>query len=734
MRTRTWLLYIVLAVLIPAFIVAALGIVYVYREEQVAFRKSMRETARALSSLLDKEMAAREAVLRTLAASPAIGAADLAAFQSHASAVARNWGAVIFLTDPTGRPLVNTRLPYGDKNLPQPKILEPLRSAAGADATVISDVYIAPIGHTYGVAVQIPVMHEGRLLYYLGMGSYVSRLQSIFTEQNLPSEWVGTIVDRNGVVAAKSDSAVHQIGARIAPGLLAKTAAEPEGRYDDVNLQGVHMTAFFSRAPLSGWTFIVSVPQSIVQGSAIRATWLLSGAWLAFAAIAIVGALLLARRTSKPIEALRNAAGQLGRGEPVSKLESGIVEVDAVSAAMHRASKRLLHSKAELEEQVADAVAATARSQRALLQAQKLEALGRLTGGIAHDFNNVLQALNTGLHLMRQSDQDERAHKALDACQRSVKRATELTGQLAVFGRTQDSRLEVCALDDQIKAIRPLLESAIRSDIDLQIKLSEGLWPVKIDTLQFELAILNLVINARDAMPDGGRLGISAKNVCIGGSRDDLSAGDYVQLSITDNGSGMDSEVLTMALEPFFSTKAVGKGSGMGLPQAYGFAKLAGGVLTLESKPSEGTRVALYMARTRLPRQTQVATGQPSVTRTGGKVLFVEDDALVRDVVGPALIGAGFDVETAANGDEAYRILRSGRHFDIVFSDVVMPGILSGTDLAELIEKQFPAMRTVLASGYSDRLTLSDKVRVLPKPYDLGALIAMLNGEREYAG
>ncbi|HWZ47655.1 MAG TPA: response regulator [Herbaspirillum sp.] len=459
--------------------------------------------------------------------------------------------------------------------------------------------------------------------------------------------------------------------------------------------------------------------------AAIAAITLLSAL---FATMAIVGALYAVRRTSKPIEALRHAAAQLGRGEAVSELHSGIVEIDAVAAEMRHASERLLRSKADLEEQVADAVSATARSQRALLQAQKLEALGRLTGGIAHDFNNVLQALNTGLHVVRLSVLEGRASNALEACQRAAKRAAELTSQLAVFGRTQDARLEVCAIDEQFKAIRPLLDSAIGAGIDLQIKLDDALWPVKIDALQFELAILNLVINARDAMPNGGQLMITAGNTHIGSARAELGIGDYVKLTLGDNGHGMDGEVLSKALEPFFSTKAVGKGSGMGLPQAYGFVKLAGGVLTLDSQPGAGTCVAIYMARTVAPPpQTPPAASEQSAARNGTAILFVEDNALVREVVGPALTHAGFQVTTAASGDEAYRLLQSGRHFDVVFSDVVMPGTFSGIDLAELITRQFPAIRVILASGYSDRLSTFGRVRILHKPYDLSVLIAALN-------
>lgn len=732
MRTRTWLLYIVLAVLVPALLVSAAGVVFVYREEQAAFQKSMQETARALASLLDKEMANRTAILSTLAASPALDIADFKAFQKHARAIAPGGNTTIFLSDPGGRQFFGTPAPAGSGSLAKSRNLSTLRYTAGPDAVVVSDVYAAPVGGAYSVSVQVPVKRDGMLIYYLGMESPVSQLQSIFATQHLPAEWTGAIVDRQGVIAARSRDDEQFVGRRISDRFAALTANIPQGIYAGTNLQGVDITAFFSRAPLSGWMFAVSVPQSLLRASAIRAAIILSLLWLAFATAAIYGAQLLARRTSKPVEALRSAAEQLRHGKPVPELHSGIMEIDAVSAEMRRASRQLLRSKAELEEQVADAVATAARSQRALLQAQKLEALGRLTGGIAHDFNNVLQALNTGLHVIRVSSltDDARAIKALDACQRAVKRAGELTGQLAVFGRTQDSRLEVCALDEQLRTIRPLLDSAIGADIKLNISIGEKLWLVKIDALQFELAILNLAINARDAMVQGGSLSIAAQNVFVASDREDLEAGEYVRVDIADTGTGMDAETLAKALEPFYSTKPVGTGSGMGLPQAYGFARQAGGILTLESKPDAGTRVALYMARTDAPRAPIVPATAVIAANNGGKrLLLVEDDMLVRDVVAPALRSAGFLVKTADSGDEAYGILQGGQQFDIVFSDVVMPGKLSGVDLAERIAVQFPSVHVVLASGYSDRLSSTIKARILPKPYDLPVLLAVLNGE-----
>src|SRR6478672_11562691 len=256
------------------------------------------------------------------------------------------------------------------------------------------------------------------------------------------------------------------------------------------------------------------------------------------------------RATARPIEVLRVSAERLGRGEPVAPVASGIVEMDAVNVAMAQASEQIRGARDDLERRVAEAVAVAERSQRALLQAQKLEALGRLTGGIAHDFNNVLQTLSTGLQLARLSSPDGRAASAIDTCQRAVQRAVELTRQLMAFGRVQEARLETIALPERIEAMAPMLAGSLRGDIDLRIDAPSDLWPVTVDPLQFELALLNLAINARDAMPAGGTLRLEARNETRDAADDGLAPGDYVRLSLTDSGEGMPQEVLAKAVEP----------------------------------------------------------------------------------------------------------------------------------------------------------------------------------------
>nr|WP_217346570.1 PAS domain-containing protein [Noviherbaspirillum sp. L7-7A]MBV0881032.1 PAS domain-containing protein [Noviherbaspirillum sp. L7-7A] len=370
-------------------------------------------------------------------------------------------------------------------------------------------------------------------------------------------------------------------------------------------------------------------------------------------------------------------------------------------------------------------------SRRALQQAQKLEALGRLTGGIAHDFNNILQTLTTGIQLSLFSVKDQGIQTALLACQRAVERGVQLTRQLLVFGRVQEAHLRAVHLPRQMQEIHSLLRGALPSNIEFFAGMPETLWPVRIDPLQFELAMLNLTMNARDAMPQGGQFSISASNVTLAAAANGLAPGDYVHLRIRDTGEGMSEEVLNKALDPFFTTKVVGKGSGMGLAQAYGFASQMGGTLTLQSSKGEGLDVSIYLPRSlqEAPSAAPAARAIAPAARSRGRILLVEDDTLVSQTVSPALQKAGFTVDVADNGEEALRRLESQQPFDLVFSDIVMPGAVSGIELAEIVRSRFPAMRIMLATGYSERRVETAGIRTLAKPYAVETLVAALNEE-----
>ncbi|HVL75661.1 MAG TPA: response regulator [Noviherbaspirillum sp.] len=718
MRIRTRLLLLVLAILLPASLCAVVALAYAYHETQDFQRQAMRETARALSLGLERELARRESILHALAASPALDNDDFRNFYAHAKQIADAGDVAIFLSTSDGRQLLNTRVPYG-KPLPRmlPQALE-MRAEAGPRATLISNLYEPPVGKGYSFAIQIPVERNGRVRYYLNMGSYAAQLQSLLELQRLPPEWIAGIADAHGVIVARNRDAERYVGVsvrRTVGHLLEAGEGFAEGRA----LSGEAATVFLSHAPHYGWNFYVAVPTDLLQRAAWRTNAWLALAMLLLLGLALLAALKMARDTAGAIEATRRAAQRLGERRPVRVQPSGLVELDTVNAALAEAGTSLQAAHEDQERRIADAVASAERSQRALLHAQKLEALGRLTGGIAHDFNNILQTVSTGVELTRRLTTDARALGTLDNCARAVRRAAELTRQLAVFGRRQDSRIETIDPVRHLTEVRPLLAGGLRSDIELNVDIPTSLWHITVDPLQFELALLNLTMNARDAMPAGGKLRLCAHNETLTVPLDELQPGDYVRISLLDNGEGMTPEVLARAIDPFFTTKGVGQGTGMGLSQAYGFARQSGGTLLLQSQSGKGTDAILYLPRAlQMPITPAVAGSGGSKRRADGeRVLLVDDDAQVREVVRAALESRGFSVLEAEDGDEAIRMLQSGIAVDAVLSDIVMPGSLSGIDLAHQLHAEHPNVAVLLTTGYSERRIDLRGIRTLPKPY-----------------
>jgi signal transduction histidine kinase/CheY-like chemotaxis protein len=734
MRIRTRLLLLVLSVLGAAFAAASFAVWYVYSEEQRAQERGISEATRAFALLVGKELQVKEGMLRTLAASPLLAGGSLQEFYTYARSIAGGPESTIILSDLNGKQLLNTRLPYGaDLPVRRSSNIAALMQQYGADRTLISDVFLAPIGKRHDYTIQVPVKAGDDIRYVLTMGTNAASLQALFAQQHFPEAWIGTIVDRQGAVVSRSrdpDQFTGKVVREYTRQILANAA---EGIYPSVTLEGIPVKAFFSQVPNADWKVLVSIPDAEIRRLPTRAALFLAAMMLVPLTLALVVARKMGNQAVVPIQYLGRTAEQLGRGEEISYTRQGLFEIDSVGHRIVEASKQIRRAKSELEERVALAVAATERAQTALLRSQKLEALGRLTGGIAHEFNNLLQTLTTALQLAALTSNQPRVQALIATCQKTVGRATVLSGQLGSFGRIQDARLVTLRLDQQVNSVMALISGALKGNIAIDTRFAEDLWPVTVDPLQLELALLNVAMNARDAMPDGGSLTLAASNVALAEPPGGMPAGDYVLLSITDTGAGMAPDVLAKALDPFFTTKSVGQGTGLGLPQAYGFATQSHGTLMLRSAVGEGTTVDIYLPRAHTPVSTDPAPepGPGEIGQADGTVLFVEDDSLVREAMVPALKTAGFDVLVAVDGEEALGIIESGRRIDIVFSDIVMPGSLSGVDLARIVQERFPSLRVVLATGYSDQRVAIPGVQVLAKPYELGKVVAVLAGGRD---
>ena len=366
-----------------------------------------------------------------------------------------------------------------------------------------------------------------------------------------------------------------------------------------------------------------------------------------------------------------------------------------------------------------------------LRQGQKMEAIGQLTGGIAHDFNNLLMIIGGSLEaLSRRVTLDERVQKLLDAARTGVARGAKLNEQLLAFARRQDMREEVVCMNDLLPTFETLLDRAVGETVIVKIERDQQLWSCKADPHQLETAILNLAINGRDAMDGRGTLRLITANASISeeeAKRFEAAAGDYVKVSVSDHGAGMDADVASRVFEPFFTTKEVGKGTGLGLSQVYGFAKQSNGFVSLDSHVGEGTTVAIYLPRTAPAPKTEAAAPAAAPSRDArGTVFLVEDDPDVRQAAAAMLEELGYAVREASAGQRALDALKLDANVDIVFTDVIMASGMSGIELARAIKAEYPHMPVLLTSGYTaQRLVptaMNGDLPLLRKPYTLAEL------------
>jgi PAS domain S-box-containing protein len=361
-----------------------------------------------------------------------------------------------------------------------------------------------------------------------------------------------------------------------------------------------------------------------------------------------------------------------------------------------------------------------------LRQAQKMEALGQLTGGIAHDFNNLLMIIGGSLDLLsRRIPKDERTARLIEAARQGVSRGSKLNQQLLAFARRQELRTEVVCIDELIPSFKDLLDRAVSETITVKFELMPQTWLCRTDPHQLETAILNLAINARDAMPQGGTLTLSTMNRTVTEQNAvnwGASQGDYAVVSVADTGIGMLPDVVSRVFEPFFTTKALGKGTGLGLSQVYGFAKQSDGFVTIESEPGAGTTVGIYLPRTDQPKAAAPIVVLASAEIEGqGIVLVVEDDLEVRATTTEMLRDLGYTVREANSSRAALILLESGEVFDLVLSDIIMPDGMSGIELARKVLAMRPDLPVLLTSGYTGQgiipSGLVDELPLLRKPY-----------------
>ena len=406
-------------------------------------------------------------------------------------------------------------------------------------------------------------------------------------------------------------------------------------------------------------------------------------------------------------------------GEP----DYAISVIEDISARK-RAEAELRRVNEELEQRVEHELSKRLAAEQSLQQAQKMEAIGHLTGGVAHDFNNILTTVIGNLELLagRSAPDDPRRRLAENAL-RGAEQGARLTQHLLSFARRQRLEPQVLDIKRVLGSVLALARRAVSETIDLSLDLESELWRCRVDQAQLQSAVLNLVINARDAMSTGGRILIEARNAVAANEEPDLAAGDYVRLSVRDTGSGMTPEVRARVFEPFFTTKEAGKGSGLGLSMVYGFAKQSCGTVQIESAPGRGTAVHLYLPRTTASADLAAEAVPESLSpipERAATVLVVEDDEEVRQLAAESLEEFGYRVLRASNAREALSVLERDP-VDVLLSDIVMPGAMSGLALADEVRQWRKSFPVLLTTGYAEAIDRAEAhgraYEVLRKPF-----------------
>ena len=374
-------------------------------------------------------------------------------------------------------------------------------------------------------------------------------------------------------------------------------------------------------------------------------------------------------------------------------------------------------------------------AEEALRQAQKMDALGQLSGGVAHDFNNLLTIIMANLELMEPAVEGRPEELAsLQSALGAAIRGGELTRQLLAFSRRQTLEPRIVRINELVEEMMRLLSRTIGENVETIVRTSADAWQVRVDPTQLESALANLVVNARDAMPGGGKVIIETANAPLdeayAAQYAEVTAGDYVALSVSDTGIGMSPEIVSRVFEPFFTTKEVGKGTGLGMSMVFGFVKQSGGHVTVYSEVGYGTTIRLFLPRARMQTEAVEAPAMaaaPGLAKGGEVILLAEDDEGVRQAAAQSLSRFGYQVLEAVDGPSALKILAQGGRIDLLFTDVVMPGGMNGTELAREARRQRPGLKILFTSGYSGPALASqmleiDGAAILPKPYRIADL------------
>jgi signal transduction histidine kinase len=724
---HTRLMMLTLATVLPLVAVGGVAIIRMVDDQNIKVEQGVGRTVDGLLGDVDRQIIAIEAELQVLAVSPSLQEEDLYPFYQQMNAALPLQGTSIALLDIKGQQLLNTNRPFGAP-LPRSFNTEMSERIIATGKPQVSDLIMGAVLHRPIVAVGVPVFRDGKVALILTMGLGSEILSKLLHQPDLLPDWVVAIFDRKGIIVARNRELDRFLGKPAAPIIREAIKGPVESWIPNVTSEGIRVYSTFRRSAVTGWTAAIGVPREFVDIPRRRAQFLAFGGGVSVLAVSLFLAWWMAQAIRRPVEALTAATKAVASGAPIGDLNSGVRELNQVSDALRATAAALARHREQLEgtvalrtEELQAEIEARRQAEATLLQSQKMEAIGQLTGGVAHDFNNLLTIASGSLEMLGARISDERSLHLLRNAQSAISRGATLTTSLLAFARKQRLEPVLANLNLVILDMGEMLRRSIGASVEIRHALASELWPVEIDLGQIETALLNIAINARDAMPEGGILLFETANVSDP-TPEEVAGRDCVLVSVHDTGIGMSPDVVERAFEPFFTTKEVGRGTGLGLSMVFGVVHQSGGAVRLRSELGRGTTVLIYLpraAQAALPA-ADIAASVCSSSGADAHILVVDDDAAVRCVTVECLREAGYRVAEADSGSAALAFFKRDDTCDLVVMDHVMPG-LSGKDTVRLARRDRPELKVLFLSGYAAWEEAGGDIW-LQKPFKMQAL------------
>src|SRR6185369_9786180 len=735
MSLRTRLLILVIAAMLVPAILVGLRFVQNRTSDINAALANLSATANDISSDLDEKIQGTAQLHYGLARARDLDTSDKAACSAFLSAVREEYPQFtgILTIKPDGSLFCDSLRTNRTLDLRDREYFKQALVANGV-------VTLQPVfGRLTGISVlQIayPVRSESGELKFILLASFNLQKFADYHDKRLSNEIGILLADKKGIVLAAPDGMnwTEPAGASIANSELFRFAAELDGQplREVTDRDGQTQVWAVARSPLgrdAGLHIMVGRSKDRLVAAANRRLYedlaiLAVASLLLFAGVWLLATMSVGRQVRR----LATMATKLGLGDLSARIAPPHPggELGGLMTLLNGTAESLERQRADNDE-----------LNQKLSQSQKMEAMGQLTGGVAHDFNNLLTViLGNAEHLAEKLAAHKELHGIAESIATAAERGSDLTRSLLAFARKQPLMPRDIDIGQEIVGMEQLLRRTLGEHIECEFQLDQGLWLASVDPGQLASALLNLVLNARDAMPSGGRLTVEVRNTSLGESDVDVNGqtqpGDYVMVAVTDTGTGMTAEIAGRAFEPFFTTKDVGKGTGLGLSMVYGFAQQSGGSMQIRSEPGHGTAVRLFFPRV-ATRQANAApsAGQHAKPTGSETILMVEDDDMVRSYVESELKALGYRVIVTRDAPAALAILRGPEKIHLLFTDVVMPGGMFGTELAKEAARLRPNLKILLTSGYTEHpVDAIDgggrEVRILNKPYRRHDLAATL--------